>query len=258
MGNTFDAKPKHQPIVQSKPQKPLVQNNSRCLLRKDVHYIIDISQLHFLYQGKCDDRYTGDVFRFSKQFYEKVGHILIPINHMLKKVHQLYPQQIPLLIYNENDLSFTRTSSEHNCFCKLKHHPKDYKGNLSKEPYSISLHFGDRDMSFFEIYYNQHGYINRIHLVCWVKTVLYEFFAEPYQNELQITSAYKKFGVKTNRIFDIPAEIRDKRKIEYQWVCENLPDLAPKSLSAYTRMKNNKTPSFIKLADEAFKLGVSL
>ena len=129
---------------------------------------------------------------------------------------------------------------------------------MSKEPYSISLHFGDKDMSFFEVYYNQYGYINRIRLVCWVKTVLYEFYAEPYQNELQIISAYKKSGVSNNRIFDIPAEIREKRKIEYRWVCENLPDLAPKSLSAYTRMKNSKTPSFIKLADEAFKLGVSL
>lgn len=45
---------------------------------------------------------------------------------------------------------------------------------------------------------------------------------------------------------------------EYFWLQENLPDMCPKSLSGYSRMKNANTENFQKIAQEAAKLGKNL
>lgn len=41
---------------------------------------------------------------------------------------------------------------------------------------------------------------------------------------------------------------------DYDWIWEHLPDIAPKSLSGYTRMKNAKTKNFEKLVIKAKEL----
>ena len=51
---------------------------------------------------------------------------------------------------------------------------------------------------------------------------------------------------------------KHKTDVEYQWVCDNLPEIAPKSVNGYSRMKNSNSKGFQKLADEAEKKGYSL
>lgn len=45
---------------------------------------------------------------------------------------------------------------------------------------------------------------------------------------------------------------------EYYWIYEHLPEIAPKSLSGYTRMKNSKSKNFMKIVDAAHKLGYEI
>lgn len=45
---------------------------------------------------------------------------------------------------------------------------------------------------------------------------------------------------------------------EYYWIYEHLPEIAPKSLSGYTRMKNTKSKNFIKIVDAARELGYDI
>ena len=45
---------------------------------------------------------------------------------------------------------------------------------------------------------------------------------------------------------------------EYLWLCQNLPDLAPKSLSGYTRMKNSKSTNYQKIVSAAEKVGYQI
>jgi len=49
-----------------------------------------------------------------------------------------------------------------------------------------------------------------------------------------------------------------KRRIEYDWITEHLPNLAPKSLNAYTRMKRIRSEKYLKIKAEAKKLGMIL
>lgn len=42
-----------------------------------------------------------------------------------------------------------------------------------------------------------------------------------------------------------------KNRNDYDWLCENLPDIAPKSLSGYMRMKNSNSKNFQKLQELA-------
>ena len=46
-------------------------------------------------------------------------------------------------------------------------------------------------------------------------------------------------------------DLDSKNRIEYTWICKNLPAIAPKSLSSYVRMKNLNSKNYIKLMDIA-------
>lgn len=45
---------------------------------------------------------------------------------------------------------------------------------------------------------------------------------------------------------------------EYLWLCQNLPNLAPKSLSGYTRMKNSKSTNYQKIVSAANEAGYQI
>lgn len=41
--------------------------------------------------------------------------------------------------------------------------------------------------------------------------------------------------------------LKEQTKVEYSWLCENFPDIAPKSLSGYSRMKNSNSANYQKI-----------
>lgn len=47
----------------------------------------------------------------------------------------------------------------------------------------------------------------------------------------------------------------ENNRIEYDWIWENLPDIAPKSLSGYVRMKNSNSKNFQNLVKKAQECG---
>ncbi len=49
-----------------------------------------------------------------------------------------------------------------------------------------------------------------------------------------------------------------KRKLEYNWIKDKLPDYAPKSLNAYTAMKRAKSKRYLVIKEKAKELGVDL
>lgn len=50
----------------------------------------------------------------------------------------------------------------------------------------------------------------------------------------------------------------EQNSIDYDWVWENLPDIAPKSLSGYIRMKNSNSKNFQKLQAAAKEKGYTI
>jgi tetratricopeptide (TPR) repeat protein len=50
-------------------------------------------------------------------------------------------------------------------------------------------------------------------------------------------------------------EEEEKSRKEYDWICENLPDIAPKSFSGFRRMKNSDSTNFQKLCQAAHNAG---
>lgn len=69
-----------------------------------------------------------------------------------------------------------------------------------------------------------------------------------------------------NHIKDNPEYIKQQEAFhkknlmrkEYYHIFYELPELAPKSFSAYSRMKNAQTKNFLKLKDQAIKHGISI
>ncbi len=52
--------------------------------------------------------------------------------------------------------------------------------------------------------------------------------------------------------------LRQKSSKEYEWIINNIPELAPKSLSGYTRMKKLKSANFMKIVKAAHELGYEI
>ncbi len=46
--------------------------------------------------------------------------------------------------------------------------------------------------------------------------------------------------------------------IEYNWICNNLPELAPKALNAYTRMKNTQSKKYLIIKEQSAQKGFKL
>lgn len=248
-GGTSDARPEK--------KLPAKHNGRHFSKVDDVNYFIDIDELPFYYYGKCGDRYMADFHFIPSQFQDRVAQFLFSINAILKSVHQKFPLHIPLITYHTEDLKFNKLPNS-NMFSMFCHHPLNYSGKPSKDPFSISLRFGEKDNTSIQLYFNKFGYLHKINLICWIRQTLYKFQAEPFQNELQIVSAYQSIGVKETCIFDIKKEAKERHRLEYEWICENLPELAPKTLGGYTKMKNSKSKKYLEIGDAAYKLGISL
>lgn len=72
-----------------------------------------------------------------------------------------------------------------------------------------------------------------------------------FVSEESIEEWYEPYRLRLNKI-------KDKSRNQYSWVCKNLPELAPKSMGGFTRMKNSNSKNFQRLSDEAMKYGVDL
>ena len=216
--------------------------------RQDVHYHFDIDKMKFYYNGKCGDADIADFYFIPNEYQSHISNKIVLINILLKKVREIYPA-IPLFQYSISDVVFERFSYDSNMVSMFCHHPYTYNGKPHITPYSVTLKFGKKNDSYFNLFYDTFGNIIKIKFVCWKKDC-YVFDAKVYQKEFQIVSAYKHSGTTKEMIFDIDFMLRQQRKEEYEWICENLPELAPKTLSVYTKHKNSKTHLYSMLKQE--------
>ena len=50
----------------------------------------------------------------------------------------------------------------------------------------------------------------------------------------------------------------EKAKVEFAWIQKNLPSIAPKSLSGYSKMKSSNSANYRKIVEEAAKRGYKI
>ncbi len=51
---------------------------------------------------------------------------------------------------------------------------------------------------------------------------------------------------------------KENARLEYEQIVEKLPDIAPKSLGGYSKMKNNKSANYLKLVEKAAEAGIMI
>lgn len=71
------------------------------------------------------------------------------------------------------------------------------------------------------------------------------------QKEKEITEWFEPYRIKL-------LSYKHKSEVEYDWICKNLPEIAPKSISGYNRMKNSNSNNYQILAEEAEKQGYNI
>lgn len=93
-----------------------------------------------------------------------------------------------------------------------------------------------------------------------------EYSNRPFVDDRTITEKkeYEEYMQKKQEELMYLNEEREKcikysqRRSEYEWICANIPRLAPKSLSGYTRMKRSQSANYLKLKDYAAHRGMIL
>lgn len=78
--------------------------------------------------------------------------------------------------------------------------------------------------------------------------------------DLRTQEERERYEAWAAQMADLRAEEARKKaaRDEYNWLVEHLPDLCPKALGSYSRMRNTRSAGFLKLAEEAAKLGREL
>ena len=77
------------------------------------------------------------------------------------------------------------------------------------------------------------------------------------ENEAHLRGDLDDLRVKGFRFVKIELKEEVESK-EFQWLQSNLPDICPKSLTGYRRMKKQNTKNYQKIVDEAQKLGYEI
>lgn len=70
--------------------------------------------------------------------------------------------------------------------------------------------------------------------------------------------AYQKYKKKLNTCNQGMSEEYIQRKTEYRWICANIPEMAPKTLGVYTRIKNSRNKKYLELKQKAKEFNYEL
>ena len=224
--------------------------------QNNVKYIFDIDELQFYMYGNRKiyaENVEADYYFIGSEYYNTCRGYVYMVNSLLEDVgkeHKIFVET-----FRPSKLVFDKRKENINDFCMFFHHPFNYYHEIGKYPYSLSLNFESDPMSFADVYFDKCSNPCGGRIVCWQQCIVYSFRFKVYNGVLKIVSAYTNGQ---NRIFDIGYENYIKRKAEYDWICANLPDLAPKSLGGYTRMKHSNSKNYLKIKETAAKIGREL
>ncbi len=229
------------------------------LFQNQVH-LFDLTKMDFITHGNRKiyaGRVEADYYFIKPMYRYKLKNYISILNEMLNSVSTQY--NLPSMSFDFDDLKYIKDNELINDFCIFFFHPYDYNHNLDKTPYSITLHFKSKPISFVDLYFDKDFSIVGGKTVYWIKNKCFLFNISPhYNNTLQIVSAYLYEGNEETRYFDISYERYLKRRAEYEWICTNIPRMAPKSLNGYTRMKRSQSANYLKIKDYAAHRGMIL
>lgn len=174
-------------------------------------------------------------------------------------------------------IAFYNYSSSYG-YSKLICTPYTFTGKISKFPLSLLfISFQPKDSLGYsvngEIKYFADGKIASATVNCWHRKsweqagdgwqyFFYDNDGNLTMREILSTVKPDKYGM-PGPIYKCPALLqeekeREKKQKEYDWLQKNLPDLCPKSLSGYTRMKNANSKNYQKIVEAARQLGKEL
>lgn len=89
---------------------------------------------------------------------------------------------------------------------------------------------------------------------------VFENSNRPYNDDRRDSQkrAYENYIKEKNKYSHEMSDEYIQRRMEYNWICYNIPELAPKTLSVYTRMKNSKSPKYLELKQKAAEVGYEI
>jgi hypothetical protein len=134
-----------------------------------IEHKYDVTEMKWIFSGKCADIYNGDFYLIPKQYQTDTSSLLYLINEKLLFAYSLHKDKVPLFQYELDKLAYVNTNKDVFDCCLFFYHPIGHKGKESKEPYSISLRFGEKIHDFFKVFYNKKGEIARIDCFCCSK-----------------------------------------------------------------------------------------
>lgn len=228
--------------------------------------VIKKSDLIFAYSGRGEFN-VNDFYSFSEEALPMLQMMVYSVNDAIQK--EINNDRLThAVLYNPTYISI---NTQNKNYSKLNYHPIDYYGKANTYMYSIRVEFIDDNSSHIVFYYNKDNNVILIKAIHWIyikeinrdntsynSYMMYKLQIKNTIEGLKMTSAYIHTENGEQRIFDDDYDKYLIRKWEYEEICKKIPDLAPKSLGGYTRMKKNNTANFQKILKAAEEHGIKI
>lgn len=224
---------------------------------------------------KRDSGYTPDKLSFYMDLKDENISVALDelgkINELIKQSRSLCVE-LPEISIPLGEIAFSNYNKYHG-YSRFRCNPYTYKGSISNCPFYLfyttfdSLESMRPDTTHGEINYYLDGTIRVANAYFWRSCVGYFFEIRNRNGELYIYQIKSTIGAalgeKPPVIYEDEQIIKERefRKKEheiYDWIQENLPDLCPKSYSAYRRMKTQNAKNYQRIVAAAHDLGHEL
>lgn len=220
---------------------------------------IDSPNYHFTYGSDISDSDFNEV----KFIFNNINKLILYSPNLSKKIPRTISMQVSEIIFRKINPNYGYSGITFRPYLSNR-------GDISKHPLSITymtdLSLKERT-THGELVYSLDGSLFTGTVNIWNRGngFFYEIrseFEKPYIWLIK-HSRSNSLDCKPNIIYECEQLIQDKQFKEreheiYDWLQKNLPDICPKSYTAFRRMKNSKSKNYQKLEAAANNLGYNI
>lgn len=151
-------------------------------------------------------------------------------------------------------------------YTRLMCTPFTFTGQISKYPASLSFmtNLQADNTVHGDLFYGQDGYVKKAEIYFWRKSKGCFFYYDTADNRFALSrveipdmQGQRKIVFRGAHVLAHEAQLLQEEN-DYAWLQKNLPDVCPKSLSGFRRMKNQNTKNYQQIVLSAANLGYKI
>ncbi len=237
-------------------KKKTIQKNQPYNFPFDSHMKFNTKEMTF--NRVCND---WNAYLFTKAEQKEILlNDLPPLNALLCEAYSKF-SEIPYRLID--NLNFIHNNDDFITYVELFYNPAHPYPSERQYPYHINFHTSLSSRFFGSIYYNKDNVVAKAEIISWSDEAPYTITLRLVEGIMSLYRIKKRNLEKHEDVLIYPDEewyiINNKKDTENLELLQKvLPDIAPKTLAGFRRMKTMNTKNFQKLKEAAENIGVKL